>query len=52
LKWGPEKKNCKWVGDTKDKKVRKRCKKKWEGEKIHWWCPKTCGKVGIGKCKK
>jgi len=53
LKWGPKKKDCKWVGDAKKKKwVKKRCKEKWKGEKIHWWCPKTCGKVGIGKCKK
>eukprot|EP00536_Pseudo-nitzschia_multiseries_P017210 jgi/Psemu1/264124/estExt_Genewise1Plus.C_14320001 len=43
-----KKKNCKWVG--RGKKVAKKCKKKWNGTRIFDWCPKTCAKVGLGKC--
>jgi len=42
------KKNCRWVG--RGKKVAKKCKKKWKGTRIFDWCPKTCAKVGLGKC--
>jgi hypothetical protein len=52
LKWGSKKKDCKWVGDARKKTVKERCREKWKGKTIHWWCPKTCGKVGVGKCKK
>ena len=50
-----KKKNCKWVGRGKSKKVRKKCKKKWrvgpDKKKLHEWCPETCGrKAGIGRC--
>jgi hypothetical protein len=52
LKYGKKKRNCKWVGKGKRKKVRKKCRRKFEKVKIFHWCPTTCGKVGLGNCKK
>ena len=46
------KKTCaKWVKKGSAKKIKKKCRKKWQGRKIHHWCPKTCGKkAGLGRC--
>lgn len=41
----------KYVSKGKKKKIKKKCKKKEGGTLIHKLCPKTCGKVGVGKCK-
>ena len=46
-----KKKTCSWVGKGSNKKVRKKCKKKWKGIRVYDWCPETCGqKVGLGQC--
>jgi hypothetical protein len=45
------KKTCeKWVGNGLKKEIKKKCKRDWLGYKIYKWCPKTCGKVGLGSC--
>lgn len=53
-------KDCGWVGKVKPGKkasfnrirTRRRCKKTHiDGQMLHNWCKKTCGLVGIGKCK-
>mmetsp|Transcript_14509 Transcript_14509/g.40350 ORF Transcript_14509/g.40350 Transcript_14509/m.40350 type:complete len:287 (+) Transcript_14509:109-969(+) len=36
-----KKRNCQWVGKRKTKK---RCKKKWKGKSLSFFCPETCGK--------
>jgi hypothetical protein len=57
---GPDKKlrfknkrrrNCKWVrrGKRRNKK-RKKCKKKWKGKRLSFYCPASCGRVGVGPC--
>jgi hypothetical protein len=52
LEYGKKKKDCSWVGQPEDdKKVRRRCKKKWKKKRLWNWCPTTCGKVGLGKKK-
>lgn len=33
-------KKCKWV---RKKNTNKRCKKKWEGERLDFYCPDSCG---------
>jgi len=40
-----------WVGKGNLDKIKKRCNKKWKKIKVYDWCPKTCGEVGLGKCK-
>jgi len=42
-------KGCKWVG-KKRRRIRRRCKKVWQGYKLFEFCPMTCGKVGLGNC--
>lgn len=42
-------KNCDWVGE---KQTRKRCRAVWNGKKIKRICKETCGRAGIGRCKK
>lgn len=42
---------CSWVGRGTTKKVRKKCKKKFNGKKLYEYCAQTCGaKVGLGDC--
>jgi len=45
-----EKKDCVWVGED-EKKVKKRCNKKWGGVPNKGICRETCGNVGLGECK-
>lgn len=49
-----EKKNCRWVGRPKKKirLVKRKCRKKWQGKRLKDFCPETCGKVGLGVCKR
>jgi len=39
-----------WVGVGKTKKIKKKCRKKFAGQKVFRWCPVTCGEVGLGPC--
>jgi hypothetical protein len=48
LKFGnSKKKNCKWVGKGSNKKIKKKCKKTWKGQKLADICPQSCG---VTKC--
>lgn len=52
-KWkGKNKKNCRWVGKGKPKKIKKKCNKKDKkmGGKIFKYCQATCAKVNKGPC--
>jgi len=42
-------KNCKWVGKAYTKL---RCKKVWNGKKLWSYCRETCGRAGLGPCKR
>jgi len=51
-------KNCKWVGRVLKgrpkftiQRTRRRCRLKWRGKGLMYWCRETCGKVGLGKCR-
>lgn len=51
-------KNCKWVGRSRKKKlkarkreVRKKCRTRWKGNNISFYCRETCGMVGLGRCR-
>jgi len=39
-----------WVGVGKKKEIKKKCRMKYYGKKVSFWCPDTCGEVGLGKC--
>mmetsp|Transcript_3466 Transcript_3466/g.7580 ORF Transcript_3466/g.7580 Transcript_3466/m.7580 type:complete len:750 (-) Transcript_3466:55-2304(-) len=51
---------CTWVGKQKmrlntkqnRRRTRQRCKKRWKNKKLFTFCPTTCGRVGLGKCRK
>jgi len=50
-----KKKNCRWVGRGKNKKVKNKCKRTWgvgsDNKSLYDWCPETCGKkAGLGRC--
>jgi choice-of-anchor B domain-containing protein len=52
-------KNCKWVGmsqkrraGAKRRDVRKKCRTKWKGNNISFYCRETCGMVGLGTCRR
>ena len=42
----------KCVAKGADKKIKKKCRKKQDEIKVFDWCPETCGKVGLGQCKR
>jgi choice-of-anchor B domain-containing protein len=51
-------KNCKWVGRSQKNRpgarkrdVRKKCRTKWKGNNISFYCRETCGMVGLGRCR-
>merc|ERR1712099_8688 len=39
------------IGKGTKTNVQTKCNKKYRGKRIHEICVKTCGKVGLGKCK-
>jgi hypothetical protein len=46
-----KKKGCRWVRKGKKKKrIKKKCKKMWDGELLSYYCSKSCGEVGLGPC--
>ena len=47
---GKKSKNCDWVGSGRNKKIKKKCKRKYKKKRLYEWCPYTCGKVKLGKC--
>jgi hypothetical protein len=38
-----KKKKCNWVGKGSNRKIKKKCNKKWKGEKLKFSCPVACG---------
>jgi len=50
---GDPKKGCKWVGRGNKRQIKRKCKKKdkKKKKKLSEYCPETCGRKGIGKCK-
>merc|ERR1712183_527808 len=48
---GSKKKNFDWVGSGRYKRrIKKKCKKKYDNRMVYEWCPYTCGKVKVGNC--
>jgi len=39
------KRNCKWARRGKNKKVKAKCNRKYEGKQISEWCPIACSKA-------
>ena len=49
---GKNKKKCKKVTKGTAKNIKKKCRKKQYVTKVFDWCQETCGKVGLGQCKR
>jgi len=46
-------KNCtNFMAVGTETKRRKKCKNEYHGKQGSYWCPDTCGEVGIGDCRK
>jgi len=50
FKFKPNKTCENWVGVGNKKKIKKKCGKYFNGQKVFKWCPETCKEVGLGPC--
>uniref|UniRef100_A0A6V0CIE8 Uncharacterized protein n=1 Tax=Pseudo-nitzschia australis TaxID=44445 RepID=A0A6V0CIE8_9STRA len=46
-----EKTRAEWTDKRNRRRIRRKCSKLWNGERLSDYCPTVCGKVGKGKCK-
>jgi len=48
---GDESKTCAdWVATGDRDNIQRKCRRKSNGSKVMFWCPKTCGQQGLGFC--
>jgi len=51
FKWNKKKeKTCNWLSSRPDSKLEILCGKMKQNKEVYNWCPKTCLRVGLGKC--